>query len=89
MITHGWGLKAADFTELITGLNENKDLQTIAFDAPGNGSSEGKLSNLLLFVQAVKAVVFHYGPPAVIIGHSLGAMADVIALKKWCLRPRY
>jgi pimeloyl-ACP methyl ester carboxylesterase len=80
-ITHGWGSKAADFSELITALLQNPQLQIIAFDAPGNGSSEGDLSNLLLFSRAVEAVITTYGKPNVLIGHSLGAMANVIALK--------
>ena len=45
LITHGWGSKAADFSEMITALREIDDLEIIAFDAPGNGSSEGELSN--------------------------------------------
>jgi hypothetical protein len=87
LITHGWGSKAADFAELIMALKENKDLQVIAFDAPGNGSSEGELSNLLLFARAIKAVVLRYGAPDIIIGHSLGAMANVITLKEMMLTP--
>lgn len=85
LITHGWGSKAADFAELIVALIENKDLQVIAFDAPGNGSSEGELSNLLLFAGAIQAVVLRYGAPDIIIGHSLGVMANVIALKEMML----
>jgi pimeloyl-ACP methyl ester carboxylesterase len=87
LITHGWGSKAADFAEMITALRENKDLQIIAFDAPGNGSSEGELSNLLLFVRAIKAIVTAYGEPNIIIGHSLGAMANAIALKGIAIDP--
>src|ERR1700748_3158719 len=39
LITHGWGSKAADFAEMIIALREIDDLEIIAFDAPGNGSS--------------------------------------------------
>ncbi len=87
ILTHGWGSKAADFNEIITALLQIKDLEIIAFDAPGNGSSEGELSNLLLYVQAVKAIILHYGEPDIIIGHSLGAMANVIALKEMMVTP--
>jgi pimeloyl-ACP methyl ester carboxylesterase len=80
LITHGWGSKAADFMEIITALKEVDDLQIIAFDAPGNGSSEGELSNLLLYIQAVKEIVINFGKPDIVIGHSLGAMANIIAL---------
>jgi pimeloyl-ACP methyl ester carboxylesterase len=82
LITHGWGSKAADFAEIITALKEVDDLEIIAFDAPGNGSSEGELSNLLLYVLAVKAIAHKYGAPDIFIGHSLGAMANVIALSE-------
>ncbi len=81
LITHGWGSKAADFTEIITALKEVNDLEIIAFDAPGNGSSEGELSNLLLFSEAVKSIILKYGKPDFVIGHSLGAMANVKAHK--------
>lgn len=87
LLTHGWGSKAADFSELIAALTTIKNLEIIAFDAPGNGSSEGDLSNLLLFKQAVKAIVLHYGKPNVVIGHSLGAMANVIALREMQITP--
>ncbi len=82
LITHGWGSKAADFAEIITALKKIDNLEIIAFDAPGNGSSEGELSNLLLFVKAVETIVSNFGIPDVMIGHSLGAMANVIALKR-------
>jgi hypothetical protein len=87
LITHGWGSKAADFTDIITRLKTIDDVQIIAFDAPGNGSSEGGLSNLLLYIQSVKAIVNNYGNPDVVIGHSLGAMANVIAFTELQITP--
>jgi pimeloyl-ACP methyl ester carboxylesterase len=80
LITHGWGSKAADLGEIIIALRGIEDVEIIAFDAPGNGSSEGELSNLLLFAEAVKAIAVAYGKPDVLIGHSLGAMANIKAL---------
>jgi len=87
LITHGWGSKAADFAELITTLKNINDVQVIAFDAPGNGSSEGELSNLLLFAKAATAVIKTFGTPDVLIGHSLGAMANAIAIKETAIKP--
>jgi pimeloyl-ACP methyl ester carboxylesterase len=87
LITHGWGSKAADLIDIITPLKELSNIQVIAFDAPGNGSSEGDLSNLLLFKQAVEAIVSAYGEPDVMIGHSLGAMANIMALKDLGFKP--
>lgn len=87
ILTHGWGSKAADFSEIIHALKDLKNLEIIAFDAPGNGSSEGELSNLLLYIEAVKAIVAAFGSPKIFIGHSLGAMANVIAIKETRIKP--
>ncbi|WDF55217.1 alpha/beta fold hydrolase [Mucilaginibacter sp. KACC 22063] len=80
VLTHGWSSKALDFVDLINALRNLPDVQIIAFDAPGNGSSEGDLSNLLLYVEALKAIFAEYGAPDVLIGHSLGVMANVMAI---------
>lgn len=82
LLTHGWGSKAADFSMLIDKLLENPDLTVIAFDAPGNGEAEGELSNLILYIEAVQAIINSYELPVITIGHSLGAMANVAALAK-------
>jgi hypothetical protein len=87
LITHGWGSKAADFSDLITALRTIENLQIIVFDAPGNGSSEGELSNLLLFAKAAEAVINAYGAPDVMIGHSLGVMANTMAIKETAVKP--
>lgn len=88
LLSHGWGSKAADFDGLISALSENKDLQIVAFDAPANGSSDGDLSNLLLFANAVKAVIAATGEPDIAIGHSFGTMANVSALTELHIKPK-
>lgn len=80
LLTHGWGSKAIDFSELINTLLLNRDIEIWAFDAPGNGSSEGDLSNLLLFADAVKQIQNTFGMPDVMVGHSLGGMANSLVL---------
>ncbi|MEO7214240.1 alpha/beta hydrolase [Mucilaginibacter sp.] len=88
VITHGWGSKAADFSELITALCQIPHTTVIAFDVPGNGSSEGELSNGALFAEAAKAVMSQYGAPDILIGHSLGGMANVMALNDNGAKPK-
>jgi pimeloyl-ACP methyl ester carboxylesterase len=88
LLSHGWGSKAADFDGLIAALKENSDLQIVAFDAPANGSSDGDLSNLLLFANAVKAVIAATGKPDIAIGHSFGTMANVSALTALHITPK-
>jgi pimeloyl-ACP methyl ester carboxylesterase len=87
LLTHGWGSKAADFYDLVSALTTLPDTEIIAFDVPGNGSSEGELANLFLFIQAVKNVISQFGAPDILIGHSLGAMANIIALRETNLTP--
>jgi hypothetical protein len=87
LLTHGWGSKAADFTEIITMLRQINNLEIIAFDAPGNGSSQGELSNLLLFVEGVKQIIKYCGAPDVFIGHSLGSTANIMAIQETEIKP--
>ena len=82
LLTHGWGSKAADFHELITHLITLGDFEIWSFDAPGNGSSEGRLSNLILYVEAINQFQLTVGMPDIMIGHSLGGMANIYNINK-------
>lgn len=87
LLTHGWASKAADFADLITALRAIPNTQVIAFDAPGNGSSPADMANLLMYVSAIKAIVAEYGVPDILIGHSLGAMANVFTIEETGINP--
>ncbi|AMP99285.1 Alpha/beta hydrolase [Pedobacter cryoconitis] len=87
LLTHGWSSKAADFSALLEELLKLEDVEIIAFDAPGNGSSPAELSNLILYIEAIKKIINQYGKPSAVIGHSLGAMANVIALQQAGIKP--
>jgi len=88
LLTHGWASKALDFYELIIELQKIDDLEIIAFDAPGNGSSISEFSNLMLYADSVKSIALNYAQPDVLIGHSLGGMANVIALQELEMNPK-
>ena len=88
LLTHGWASKAADFYELIQELRSIDNLEIIAFDAPGNGSSISEFSNLMLYVESIKSISNFYAKPDVLIGHSLGGMANVLAIQNLDLTPR-
>jgi hypothetical protein len=89
LLIHGWGSKGLDFYDLIKGILTVPDLKIIAFDAPGNGSAEGNLSNLFLFAEAIKEIKKVYGILDVMIGHSLGGMAAVRVLQETRECPRH
>lgn len=82
LLTHGWASKGVDYNMLIDKLRQRGDIRIIAFDAPGNGQAEGYLSNLLLYIASVQAVIDRFGAPDICIGHSLGAMANITALSQ-------
>ncbi|WP_316803953.1 alpha/beta hydrolase [Pedobacter nototheniae] len=88
LLTHGWASKAADFFELITELRKIDDVEIITFDAPGNGSSVSEFSNLMLYAKSVEAIVKNYAQPDIIIGHSLGGMANVLAIQETGIKPK-
>lgn len=87
LLTHGWASKGLDFYLLIEELKKDPSLRIITFDAPGNGQADGYLSNLLLYISAVKTIIATYGFPTIAIGHSLGAMANITALAELRLSP--
>jgi len=87
LITHGWSSKAADFSTLITALTAIENATVVAFDAPGNGSSPGELSNLILYTEALQAIYREFGNPDIVIGHSLGAMANMMSLEQADIKP--
>lgn len=87
LLTHGWASKAADFYMVIERLLLNPRYTIVTFDAPGNGSSEGRLTNLLLYVESIQQIIKQFGYPKILIGHSLGAMANIIAYKDLVQKP--
>ena len=48
--------------------------RVLAFDAPGHGQSEGKYINVLVYQEAIQAIMKQAGPVHHFIGHSLGAL---------------
>ncbi len=87
LLTHGWASKGLDFYELIVALKQIEELEIITFDAPGNGSSISELSNLILYIDSIKAIYHDYAKPNIIIGHSLGSMANAIAIQELNYNP--
>jgi len=52
-----------------------KGFMIISFDATAHGTSEGKQSSLLEFIEVIKQVNIDFGPFNSAVGHSLGGMA--------------
>lgn len=85
LLVHGWGGHAARLARFVDPLEE-AGFSVIAFDAPGHGRSGGKLCDLSDFVRSIKAVsraaARDGGPVVGLVGHSLGAAACALALRR-------
>ncbi|MBW3519625.1 alpha/beta hydrolase [Flavobacterium sp. NKUCC04_CG] len=81
LLVHGWNGRG---TQLVTIANMllKKDYKTISFDATGHGRSPKNKSNMTEFIEACFVLQEKHGPFDLIIGHSLGGMATINAIKQ-------
>ena len=85
LLVHGWGGHAARLSRFVGPLSE-AGFSVIAFDAPAHARSDGKVCDLRDFVRSIKAVARaaagEGGPVVGMIGHSLGAAACALAMRR-------
>lgn len=80
LLVHGWSGRGTQLAVMAKVLKE-AGFGIISFDAPGHGKAPGKISMMPFFVEAVKFIESNYGPFEAAIGHSLGGMASLRAVK--------
>ena len=78
MLIHGWGGWAAQFGPIAHAL-ARAGLGVVAMDLPGHGQDRARHSNMFRWADALHALVAQWGAPALIVGHSMGAMAAAYA----------
>jgi pimeloyl-ACP methyl ester carboxylesterase len=81
LLAHGWGGRATQLRSFIPPLL-NAGFRVIAYDQPAHGLSEGRLSGLPDFADALLEVAHHHGDVRAVIAHSLGGPAAAIALAR-------
>jgi pimeloyl-ACP methyl ester carboxylesterase len=81
LFAHGW---SSHGTRVATWLQPLRDAgyAVVAFDQAGHGRSGGTHTTLPDFTCHLLAVGHHFGPAAVVIGHSLGGAATALALAR-------
>lgn len=79
LLVHGWESNTFRWKDLIA-LLKIEEYNIIALDAPAHGHTSGKEFNALVYSECITIVTKHF-KPEVIIGHSVGGMASVFALK--------
>lgn len=80
LLVHGWSGRGTQLSIMAKELLKN-GYSVISFDAPAHGKASGKKSMMPFFVDAVHFVEEKYGPFEAAIGHSLGGMASLKAVK--------
>jgi pimeloyl-ACP methyl ester carboxylesterase len=81
LLVHGWSGRG---TQLVKIADEfiNLGFQTISFDAPAHGKSKGNSTLLTEFIAAILEIEKQFGPFEFAIGHSLGGMSILNAIKQ-------
>jgi len=81
LLVHGWSGRGTQLVSIANALRKN-GYMTISFDAPAHGKSEGKMSHMLLFIECIFELQKIYGKFDLSIGHSLGGMSVMNAIKR-------
>ncbi len=79
VLVHGWGSRGGRLGAFVEPLVE-RHRRVVAFDGPGHGASEGRMSSMVELARALRAVADQEGPFDAAIAHSLGAAATTLAL---------
>jgi pimeloyl-ACP methyl ester carboxylesterase len=79
LLVHGWGGRATQMRRLVHPLLA-AGYRVIAYDQPAHGLSEGRLTGLPDFADALTEVARHHGRVRAVIAHSLGGPAAAIAI---------
>jgi omega-6 fatty acid desaturase (delta-12 desaturase) len=83
LLVHGWGVDSSSMYSLTRPLRA-RGFRVIAFDAPAHGVNPGSQATMSEFVAGVRRVLEQLSNGErvhAIVGHSLGALAVVAALK--------
>ncbi|QOG00831.1 alpha/beta fold hydrolase [Flavobacterium sp. MDT1-60] len=80
LLVHGWSGRG---TQLFKIADEFVKLgySTISFDAPAHGKSKGKTTIMSEFIASILEIEKQFGPFEIAIGHSLGGMSVLNAIK--------
>lgn len=81
LLVHGWQGRRSQLAKIALDLRA-KGYRVVTFDGPAHGSSAKRRTTLVEFSEAVANAAKQFGPVYAIVGHSFGAAAAAIALRK-------
>ena len=81
LLVHGWSGRGTQLFKIADELLK-AGYSTISFDAPAHGKSPGKTTIMVDFIATILEIDKQFGPFEASIGHSLGGMSVLNAIKK-------
>ena len=81
LLVHGWSGRGTQLVKIADRMLE-MGYSTISFDAPAHGKSPGKQTLMIEFIESILEIDKKYGPFEFAIGHSLGSMSILNAVKQ-------
>lgn len=81
LLVHGWSGRGTQLVKIADKFIE-LGYSTVSFDAPAHGKSPSKTTLMTEFIASILELEKLYGPFEFIIGHSLGGMSTLNAIKQ-------
>ncbi|MBD3580878.1 alpha/beta fold hydrolase [Flavobacterium selenitireducens] len=81
LLVHGWSGRGTQLVKIAERLLEN-GYSIVSFDAPAHGKSPGHTTLMTEFIAAILEVEKRFGPFEAAVGHSLGGMSLLNAVKR-------
>jgi pimeloyl-ACP methyl ester carboxylesterase len=81
LLVHGWSGRGTQLAKIAKALLKN-GYSTLSFDAPAHGKAPGSMSMMPHFIECIHYLEKEYGPFTAAIGHSLGGMSSLRAVKE-------
>ncbi|WP_248581753.1 alpha/beta hydrolase [Nocardioides sp. InS609-2] len=86
LLVHGWRARASRYALLVTALVE-AGYSPVSYDAPGHGGSAGRAVTILDHEAIMRGLAERHGPFDAVVGHSLGALFTLYAVRQGGLSP--
>jgi pimeloyl-ACP methyl ester carboxylesterase len=81
LLVHGWSGRGTQLVKFAEAF-EKLGFQIVSFDAPAHGKSPGNTTSMLEFIGSIFEIEKQFGPFEAAIGHSLGGMSLLNAVKQ-------
>lgn len=81
LVVHGWRGRASQFAPIVRELRA-EGFRIVGFDAPANGDSAGRRTDIHDYLAAIEAMQQRHGMFRLVVGHSFGALAALTAVRE-------